>query len=122
MTQMLFAGTVTSNAMSLGATPAARYGSSIGSPLTVIGSPGTGARDAVTGQPDEALDEVLVGVGRVEADVRQGGVDRTLQRAGLRDDVGGQPAPGVLEHDDVTAAQVERARRQLAHQDPVVAR
>ena len=41
-------------------------------------------------------------------------------RARVRRDVGRQPAAGVLEHDDVTAAQVERAGRELADQDAVV--
>ena len=73
--------------MSLGATPAARYGSSSATPLTVTGRP-CSARDVITRQTDEALDQVLVGVGRVEPDEREGGVHRPLQRARLRGDVG----------------------------------
>jgi len=73
----------------------------------------------VARQPDHPLDEVLARVLRQQPHERERIAHRGLQGALVRLGDVGQPTTRVLEHDDVTAVQVERARRQLADQDPV---
>ena len=77
------------------------------------------AGDVVAGQADDPLDQVVALVGGQQPDERQGGVERRADRAALRGRHRVEPVVGVLEHDDVTAVEVERAGCQLADDHPV---
>ena len=78
------------------------------------------APDAVAGQPDDPLDQVVLRVVGQQADEHQPLADRCHDGPvlGLRHDV--EPAARVGEHHDVAPLEVDRPRGQLADDDPVV--
>src|SRR5690606_41090067 len=77
------------------------------------------ALDDVALDADDALDEVLPGVGRDEPDEDAHVVHDLAEAVGGLLGLGGEPAAGVLEDHDVAAVHVERSRRELRDEHAV---
>ena len=78
------------------------------------------ADDLVTGQTDDAFDEVVIAVGRRQADERQQPFAHVDEHPSVRSVARGKPPAGIGEDDDVTALVLSEPGCDLIHEDAVV--